>query len=62
MSKSNMPGRKVTVGALAGATTVIAVWLLGMAGIDMPAEVAAAVTVIISFGLSYAVPESEPIG
>lgn len=47
------PTTKVTAGAIAGAITVVLVWLVGMAGLEVPAEVASAVTVIISFLTSY---------
>ena len=34
-------------GTLAGAATVVLVWLLGAAGVDVPSEVAAAFTVLL---------------
>ena len=53
------PTRKVTVGALAGALTVLAVYLLGLAGLDLPAEGAAALTTLVSFVLAYLVPSAD---
>lgn len=51
------PDRKVTAGALAGALTVILAWMLReFAGIEMPAEVSSAVTVLVSFVVAYFVP------
>lgn len=47
------PSRKVGAGALAGATTIILVFILGSAGVDLPAEVASAVTTILTFATSY---------
>lgn len=48
------PTRKVMAGALSGAVTVVAVWLLGLfAKVDIPPEVAVAVSTIISFFVSY---------
>jgi hypothetical protein len=47
---------KVAAGGIAGALTVILVWLLGMGGVDVPAEVASAITVVISFGTAYLKP------
>lgn len=44
---------KVAAGGIAGALTVILVWLLNMGGVDVPAEVASAITVVISFGAGY---------
>lgn len=51
-----MPVRKVGAGALAGALTIILVWAVGLAGTDIPAAVASAITVIITFIVSYFVP------
>ena len=39
----------------AGAVTVVLVWLLGFKGVDMPGEVASAVTAIITAGGAAAV-------
>lgn len=39
---------KVAVSGAAGAATVVLVWVAGMFGVDVPAEVAAAATVLIS--------------
>lgn len=36
-------------GAVAGALTVLVVWVLSMRGIDVPAEVASGFTVILAF-------------
>lgn len=54
---TSAPTTKVTVGALAGALTVVLVYICGLFGLVIPAEVAAAVTVLISFGASYIVRE-----
>ena len=45
----------------AGAITVVLVWLLGMKGVDMPGEVASAVTAIIAYagGLAAALFRSR---
>lgn len=51
--------RKVTAGALAGAVTVIGGWALReFGGIDLPAEVASAVTTILTFATSWLVPNA----
>lgn len=51
------PDRKITASALAGATTVVFAWMLReFSGVEMPAEVASAVTVIVSFLVGYVVP------
>ena len=55
------PSTKVTAGALAGAVVTVIVWLVGaMTSVDIPAEVAAALVVIVSLGLSYVVPDTSP--
>ena len=52
-----MVDRKVTAGALAGALTVIGGWALReFGGVDLPAEVASAVTTLLTFGVSWFVP------
>ena len=53
------PTRKVSVGALSGALTVLAVYLVGLAGLVITPEVAAAVTVVISTLLAYVVPSAD---
>lgn len=47
------PAPKVVAGTAAGALTVILVWVAGLLGLDVPAEVAAAVTVLLSTGAAY---------
>ena len=56
-SPSAAPTRKVTAGGLAGALTVILIWVLS-AGfkVNIPPEVASAITVVFSFIVSYFVP------
>ena len=44
---------KVTAGGLAGAITVLLVWAVSIAGLDVPPEVASAFTVVISFAAGY---------
>lgn len=47
------PQPKVVAGGVAGAVTVVLVWVAGLAGLDVPAEVASAFTVIVSFAAGY---------
>jgi hypothetical protein len=56
---SPLPTRKVGSGALAGAVSVILVWILSLFGVDMPAEVASAITLVLMFATSYFVPENS---
>jgi hypothetical protein len=52
------PTDKVAAGAIGGAITVIAVWAVkAFTDVDVPAEVSAAVTAIVSTVLAYLVPE-----
>jgi len=54
------PAQKVTAGALAGAATAIGIWLIKTFGhIDIPGEIGAAITTILTFIVSYLVPPSE---
>jgi hypothetical protein len=48
-----MPQAKVWAGGAAGALTVVLVYVAGLFGLDVPAEVASAVTVLISSGAAY---------
>jgi hypothetical protein len=56
-SPSPMPVQKVTIGALAGAITTIALCLLRTsAHIDVSADVAGALTIVVTFIASYYTP------
>jgi hypothetical protein len=56
---NSTPTRKVGAGALAGAFSVILVWVVGaFAGVTVPAEVAAAQTVIFTFVVSWLVSDA----
>lgn len=47
------PNPKVAAGGIAGAASVVLVWLVSLAGVDVPGEVASAFTTLIAFGTSY---------
>lgn len=47
------PQPKVAAGGIAGAVALVLVWVAGLAGLDVPAEVAAAVVMVLSFAASY---------
>lgn len=56
---SAKPIRKVAAGGAAGAVTTIVVWALSsFVHIDVPSEVAAALTLLVMFGVSYFVPST----
>ena len=54
---SKLPNRKVGSAGLAGALSVLVIWILGESGIDISAEVAAALTTVLMFAVGYLVPE-----
>jgi hypothetical protein len=47
------PQPKVVAGGAAGAVSVILVWAVGLAGLEVPAEIASAVTVLIASAAAY---------
>jgi hypothetical protein len=57
-----MPRRKVAVGGLAGALAFVLVWVVNTfcmpSGKSIPSEVATAFTTILTFVVSYLVPEA----
>lgn len=57
MKNQLTPQPKVAAGAFAGAVTTLLVWgLKQFSGVDLPGEVAASLTTIISFGVSWLTP------
>lgn len=50
---SRKPTKKVAAAGSAGAASIVLVWLLGQAGVDVPAEVASAITVLIATAAGY---------
>jgi hypothetical protein len=44
---------KVAAGGIAGSVTILLVWIAGLFGLDVPAEVASAFTVIVGAGAGY---------
>lgn len=57
---SMAPSTKVAAGGVAGALTVLVVWILGLLHVPVPPEVVSALTVIISFIASYFVRQRVP--
>ncbi len=51
---------KVATGALAGAVSVIVVWLITKFGVEVPPEIASAFTTVISALAGYFAPRSDP--
>jgi len=54
------PTPKVATGALAGALSIIIIWILGQFHIVIPPEVASAFTTVFSALASYIAPKSDP--
>ena len=50
---SRAPQPKVVAGGIAGAFTIVLVFAAGIAGVDVPPEVASAITVLTSFVVGY---------
>jgi hypothetical protein len=44
---------KVAAGGIAGSVTILAVWVAGLLGVDVPPEVASAFTVVVTFVAGY---------
>ena len=53
------PSVKIGSAALAAALSVVLVWAVSLAGVDVPALVASAFTTILSVGTGYMVPEKN---
>jgi hypothetical protein len=51
-----MPEKKVTAAVTAGAIATILVWILNLAGVNVPPEVAAAITTILAAVAGYLAP------
>jgi hypothetical protein len=54
-----VPEKKVTAATLAGAVVTILVWVLKLAGVDIPVEVAAAITTILVAVAGYLAPHTH---
>ena len=48
-----LPTNKVAAGGAAGALSVLIVFVIGQAGVDLPPEVSSSLTVLISFVAGY---------
>ncbi len=56
---TKVPSTKIAAGGAAGALSTIIVWILGEFEVDVPAEIAAAITVLVMSLTSYFVPERK---
>ena len=53
MPDSRAPAPKVAAATVAGAATIVLVWVLGLLGVNVSAEVASALTTIFAFAGGY---------
>lgn len=51
------PQPKVTAGGIAGGAALIIVWVAGLFGLDVPAEVAGAIVLVAGSGAAYLLPQ-----
>lgn len=51
------PTAKVAAAGIGGSISIVLIWVLNQVGIDMPVEVASAITAIVSFAAGYLVKE-----
>jgi hypothetical protein len=60
MEPSVKPTRKVAVGGAAGALATIICWASSaFGGVEIPAEIAVAITALVTFALQYVISEKE---
>ena len=52
-----MPTRKMATVGVAGSITAVLVWSLSMVGVELPPDVASAITTLIAFGGGWLVSE-----
>ena len=57
--KEAKPKPKVAGGVLAGAITVILVWVLSLFGVETPGAVGAALATVVGFIVAWFVPEGS---
>ena len=53
MTRKTQINPKVAAAGIAGAVTTMIIWGASTAGVEIPAEVAAAIATIIAFGAGY---------
>lgn len=56
----NRPVRKLEAASIAGALAVVLTWMVGLTGVDMPEEVASALTVLMMALVAYFTQERQP--
>lgn len=56
---SSMPTQKVAAAGISGAVSIVLIYIASQLGLELPAEVAAAITTIVSFASGYLVKEKR---
>lgn len=56
---SNVPTDKVAAAGVAGALSVLAIYVASLFNLDVPPEVASAFTTLLAFGAAYMKKESK---
>ena len=54
------PSSKIQAAGAAGAVTIVLVWALAQAGVELPPEVASAITTIVATAAGYATRNQPP--
>ncbi len=57
MNKEKLPNKKVAATGISGGVSVIVIWIIGLFGIIVPPEIAAAFTVVVGGLVGYWTPE-----
>jgi hypothetical protein len=58
---SSAPTNKVAAAGVGGSLSIVLVWVTGMFGIEVPPEVASAVTTLVAFFAGYLVKEKRVV-
>lgn len=59
MAESKKPTPKVVAAGAAGAVVTIGVWIAGLFGLEVPAEVAGAAVVLVAVAAGYIAPDGS---
>ncbi|GAA1455759.1 hypothetical protein [Nocardiopsis tropica] len=53
------PEKKVTAAGLTGAAVAVLIWAAGLAGLDLPAEVAAGIVALVAAAAGWLAPHTR---
>lgn len=57
---TSQPTQKVAAAGIGGSLSIVLVYIIGVLGLELPPEVASAITAIIAFAAGYIVRERVP--